>query len=143
LARPPAPGRLRILEPSLGQDLQPGELRLRVTAPDGGGRTAEVLAAWNSDPSGVTPIVSCRVPLEQLVDGVRAPPEMTRGRLGGFTFQARVVEPYEGPLSAPVDVRIVKSPSSAGPGHLAPPVRPGRIMARPAPAPVGNFACSG
>ncbi len=66
-----------------------------------------MLLAWNSDPRGVTPVETCRVRLEQLVSGVILPSSATGGRIGSFTIQARVVEPFQGDLSAPVDVVLL------------------------------------
>jgi len=143
LARSSSSGHLRILEPAVGQELRPGELRLRVAQPPAGGRTAEILVSWNSDPSGVTPVESCQVPLQQLVAGVLAPPQITRGREGRFTIQARVIEPYQGALSAPVGIRIGAGPSHPSQGLLRTPDREPGVMRRPTAAQVGDFACSG
>jgi len=104
---------------------------------------AEVLVAWNSAPSGATPVESCRVPLEQLLAGVMASPQVTRGREGRFTIQVRVIEPYQGPLSAPVDIRIASRRPAVREGLLAAPPRDAGILTRRAPTQVGDFACSG
>ena len=99
--------RLHFIEPASQSRALIGWLRMRVAPPAAGGRTVEVLLAWNSDPRGVTPVATCRAPLDELVAGVAPPASATTGHTGSFTIQARVVEPYLGALSAPVDVTLL------------------------------------
>ncbi len=103
-ARVGADRRLRFIEPVAGARSPIGSLRLRVAPPSASGGVVEMLLAWNSDPRGVTPVETCRIPLDQLVSGVILPASATGGRTGSFTIQGRVVEPFQGELSPPVDV---------------------------------------
>jgi hypothetical protein len=104
--RPQQTGRLHFLQPAIGATLAASDLRLQVAPTADGGQTVEVLIAWNSDPSGVTPVETCQVPLERLVSGVMVPASAIRGRTGRFTIQARIVAPEPGPWSAPTDITL-------------------------------------
>jgi hypothetical protein len=76
-------------------------------------------------------VVSCRIPLEQLVAGVRLPASATQGRLGRFTLQARVIQPYDGAWSAPVDVVLSDWGASRDDSYR-----------QRRPDPVGDFECA-
>ena len=137
-AEPPV--HLHFLEPSQGAAARIGDLRMKVAPPAAGGRTVEVLLAWNSDPRGVIPVETCRIPLDQLVSGVLLPASATQGHLGSFTIQARVVEPYQGPSSAPVDVTLRAADGADGRALRRAPTYE-ELPSRPRADPVGDFAC--
>jgi hypothetical protein len=131
--------RLHFLQPQNGAVARIGDLRLLVAPVPAGGRTVEVLLAWNSDPRGVVPVETCRVPLDQLVAGVRLPATATRGRTGRFTIQARVIAPDQGAISAPVDVTLVTA--EAFNRTIRSPRTYDERSRDSRPSPVGDFSC--
>jgi hypothetical protein len=138
--RPDASAHLHFLEPASGQGAPIGELVMRVAPVTAGGRTAEVLLAWNSDPRGFVSIDTCRIALDQLVSGVRLPARATKGHTGRFTMQARIVEPFQGSLSAPVDVVLTAADGAEARSFRRAPTYED-LRNRPRPDPVGDFAC--
>jgi hypothetical protein len=138
--RPDVSAHLHFLEPASGQSARIGELPMRVAPVTAGGRVVEVLLAWNSDPRGVVSIDTCRIALDQLVSGVRLPASATKGHTGRFTIQARIVEPFQGGQSAPVDVTLAAADGAeARSFHRAPTYED--LRNRPRPEPVGDFDC--
>jgi hypothetical protein len=96
-----------LLEPPVNAHVPIGELHARIDTPVGGGTMVEFALSRGEES------VPWRVKMAAAVAGIVLPAELTNGQPGKWRLTARVVEPFDGPVSAPVEIELTDAVENA------------------------------